>query len=128
MLTEEEFVDAIALRRRGWSISAIARHLGRDRKTIRAYVEGRRQPGVRRRALPDLFERFEPYVRERLAEDPHLWGTALYDEVVRLGYPRSYVTFVRELRRRGLRPRCEACLGERKTGSGLFRSTCRRRG
>ena len=28
MLTEEEFVEATALYRRGWSISAIARHLG----------------------------------------------------------------------------------------------------
>jgi transposase len=111
MLTEEEFVDVTALHRRGWTISAIARHLGRDRKTIRAYLEGRRQPGVRGRGLPDVFEPFEPYVRERLAEDPRLWGTALYDELARLGYPRSYVTFVRELRRRGLRPRCEACLG-----------------
>jgi transposase len=111
MLTEEEFVDATALRRRGWTISAIARHLGRDRKTIRAYVEGRRQPGVRRPTVPDRFEPFQPYVRERLLEDPHLWATALYDEVVKLGYPRSYVTFARELRRRGLRPRCEACAG-----------------
>ena len=34
MLTQEEDVDAHALRRRGWSISAIARHLGKDRKTI----------------------------------------------------------------------------------------------
>ena len=111
MLTEEEFVGATALRRRKWTISAIARHLGRDRKTIRPYVEGRRQPGVRRRAVPDHFLAFEPYVRERPAEDPHPWGTAVYDEVVKLGYPRSYVTFVRELRRRGLRPRCEACTG-----------------
>jgi transposase len=111
MLTEEEFVDVTALRRQGWTISAIARHLGHDRKTIRGYVEGRRQPGVRRRAVPDHFEPFVPYVRERLVADPHLWGTALYDEVVGLGYPRSYVTFVREVRRRGLRPRCEACSG-----------------
>lgn len=111
MLTEEEFVDVTALHRRGWSISAIARHLGRDRKTIRAYVAGRRQPGVRRRAVPDVFEPFEPYVRARLGEDPHLWGTTLYEEVARLGFARSYVTFVRELRRRGLRPRCEACSG-----------------
>ena len=111
MLTEEEFVDATALRRRGWTISAIARHLGRDRKTIRAYVEGQRQPGARRRAVPDHFEPFVAYVRERLVADPHLWGTALYDEVVGLGYPRSYVTFVREVRRRGLRPRCGACSG-----------------
>jgi transposase len=39
MLTREEDVDAHALRRQGWTISAIARHLGRDRKTIRAYRE-----------------------------------------------------------------------------------------
>lgn len=111
MLTEEEFVEASALHRRGWSIAAIARHLGRDRKTIRAYLRGERMPGVRRRAVPDHFASFEPYVRERLAEDPHLWGSTLYDEVTALGYPRSYVTFVRELRRRRLRPRCEACAG-----------------
>jgi transposase len=111
MLTEEEFVEASALHRRGWSISAIARHLGRDRKTIRAYLRGERTPGVRRRAVADHFAVFEPYVRERLAEDPHLWGSTLYDELVALGYPRSYVTFVREIRRRRLRPRCEACAG-----------------
>ncbi len=111
MLTEEEFVEASALYRRGWSISAIARHLGRDRKTIRAYLQGERAPGVRRRAVADHFAPFEPYVRERLVEDPHVWGSTLYDEALALGYPRSYVTLVREIRRRRLRPRCEACLG-----------------
>ena len=33
----------------------------------------------------------------------------LYREVRDLGFDRSYVTFVRELRTLGLRPRCEAC-------------------
>ena len=113
MLTEEEFVEASALRGRGWSVSAIARHLGRDRKTIRAYLAGERQPGTRRAAVADRFARFEPYLRERLREDPHVWGTVLFDEVVSLGFERSYVTFVRELRRRALRPRCEACAGVR---------------
>ena len=32
MLVQEECVEVHALKRRGWSISAIARHLGRDRK------------------------------------------------------------------------------------------------
>ena len=46
MLTREEDIDVHALRKRGWTISAIARHLGRDRKTIRAYLAGRsRGPG-----------------------------------------------------------------------------------
>ena len=45
MLTWEEDVQAHALRGQGWTISAIARHLGRDRKTIRAYLRGVRTPG-----------------------------------------------------------------------------------
>ena len=47
MLTHGEDVEAHALRNRGWTISAIARHLGRDRKTVRAYINGERVPGVR---------------------------------------------------------------------------------
>jgi IS30 family transposase len=45
MLTQGEDVEVDALAKRGWTISAIARHLGRDRKTVRAYVEGEREPG-----------------------------------------------------------------------------------
>ena len=36
---------------------------------------------------------------------------AVCGEVVPLGYDRSYVTFARQLRLAGLRPRCEACSG-----------------
>src|SRR5699024_6121946 len=39
----------------------------------------------------------------------HLWGSALFDEVVALGYARSYPTFTRALRARALRPPCEQC-------------------
>jgi transposase len=46
MLAREEDVEAHALKAQGWSVSAIARHLGRDRKTVRAYLSGQRQPGV----------------------------------------------------------------------------------
>src|SRR5579875_1237208 len=113
MLSGREEMEAHALRKRGWSISAIARHLGRDRKTVRAYLEGKRQPGVGRRPGPDPLERFVPYVTARFTEDPHVWAPALYDEVVPLGYDRSYPSFVRQLRAAGLRPHCEACDGVR---------------
>lgn len=111
MLAQEEYVEVHALRKRGWSISAIARHLGRDRKTVRAHLSGERRPGERRPAEGDPFDEFEPYVRQRLADDPHLWGTALFDEARALGYGQSYVTFVRKVRDRGLRPSCGACGG-----------------
>src|SRR3954469_3926226 len=108
MLTREDDIDVHALRRQGWTISAIARHLGRDRKTIRGYLNGR-QAGVRAPAGPDLFAPFVDYCRARLTEDPHLWAMTLFDEVVDLGYDRAYSTFTRQLRHRDLRPACEPC-------------------
>jgi transposase len=113
MLTWENNVEASALRSQGWTISAIARHLGHDRKTIRDYLEGKRAPGERARSAPDPFEEFAEYVRIRLFDDPHLWATALFDEVVALGYAGSYPSFTRGLRARSLRPHCEPCQASR---------------
>ena len=111
MLTRGEDVEAHALKNRGWSISAIARHLGRDRKTVRSYLRGERAPGRRRPAVPDPLAPFEGYIRARFGDDHNLWVTALFDEVVPLGYERSYPTFARQVRQRKLRPHCEACSG-----------------
>ena len=88
MLTQEDDVDIHALRRRGWSISAIARHVGKDRRTVRAYLDGKRRVGVRAPAGADTFAAYAAYCTARLAEDPHLWATALFDEVTDLGYDR----------------------------------------
>jgi transposase len=109
MLTWENCVEAQALRTRGWSISAIANHLGRDRKTIRAYLNGERRPGERKPARPEAMEEFLPYCRRRLTDDPHLWSTTLFDEVVNLGFAGSYQAFTASVRRHELRPRCTAC-------------------
>ncbi len=111
MLTQEEDVEIHALRKQGWTISEIARHTGRDRKTIRAYLAGEREPGVRAAVEEDPFDRIEPYVAQRLADDHGVWATVLFDEVQGLGYDRSYPTFTRKLRQRELRPHCEACSG-----------------
>ena len=108
MLTREDDVDAHALRANGWTISAIARHLGHDRKTIRAYLNGR-VAGQRARSSADPFEPFIDYTRARLGEDPHLWASTLLDELTDLGFAQSYATLTRQIRARGLRPTCEAC-------------------
>ena len=63
MMTQGEGVEIHALREQGWSISAIARHVGRDRKTVRAYLGGEREVGVRASTVGDPFEAIEAYVR-----------------------------------------------------------------
>jgi transposase len=113
MLTWENCVEAQALRNKGWSITAIASHLGHDRKTIRAYLNGERRPGVRTPARPEAMTEFVDYCRVRLSDDPHLWSTTLFDEVVELGFAGSYQAFTAAVRRHELRPRCAACAANR---------------
>ena len=52
MLVRELVVEAQTLRGQGWTVSAIARHLGVTRLTVRRYLSGEQTPGfvpVRRR-------------------------------------------------------------------------------
>jgi hypothetical protein len=109
MLTWEDDLEVHALRKRGWSISAIARHTGHDRKTVRKYLAGDAEPGVRARPSPDPFDPFVEYVTARLVEDPHLWARTLFDELEGLGFGLSYQSLTRNIRARDLRPTCEAC-------------------
>jgi transposase len=73
MLSREDVVEIVALHRRGWSISAIARHTGRDRKTVRAWLRGERER--ERRGRPSVLEPFREYVARRFEDDPHLDAT-----------------------------------------------------
>src|SRR3712207_1813722 len=111
MLTEGEDVEAAALRKRGWSISAIARHLGRDRGTITAYLNGERQPGVRRRTEPDALERFGPSRRRRWVEAPHVGAGPVSGGVAPPASARSSGGSPRLLRAHAVRPHGEACSG-----------------
>ena len=55
MLTRADDVEIHALARRGWSKAAIARHTGRDRKTVAKYLAG---GGPSRERPPSLEARF----------------------------------------------------------------------
>ena len=52
MFKGEEDVEAHARFKQGWSISAIARHLDRDRKTVRSYLAGKQSPANGEGASP----------------------------------------------------------------------------
>jgi transposase len=108
MLTQEDDVEIHALAARGWSVSAIARHTGRDRKTVRRYLRG---DGGRQHQPPraSCLEPWRGYIAERFVDDPHVPAVALFDELVAAGFERSYPTLVRELRRTELRPVCPVC-------------------
>ena len=58
MLTWESTVEAQALYARGWTKSAIARHLGINRRTVREYLKGQQVPGQRVRSEPEVFAPF----------------------------------------------------------------------
>ncbi len=106
MLTQEDVVEIHALRRRGWSVAAIARHTGRDRKTVRRHLAGW-EP--KRGRTPSPLEPYRRYLEARFADDPHLFATVVHRELEGLGFNRSYATLVREIRALGLRPACQCC-------------------
>jgi transposase len=107
MLTQEDDVEIHALKRRGWSVSAIARHTGRDRKTVRKYLN--RPTGRGQKRAPSCLELFRGYLEARFEEDKHVDATVLFRELVAAGFDRSYPTLVREIRRLELRPVCIDC-------------------
>lgn len=109
MLTWEDDLEIHALHKRGWSVSAIARHTGENHRTVRNYLNGVTTPGERKPAAVDPFAPFIDYVTARLTEDPHLWSRTLCDELEDLGYPMSYPTLTRQIRARHLRPHCQEC-------------------
>jgi transposase len=107
MLTEENDVEIHALHTRGWNQSAISRHTGRDRKTVRKYLAAAEVPARERAA--SCLEPFRGYIVARFVDDPHLPAVTLLDELTAAGFDRSYPTLVRELRATELRPVCLVC-------------------
>lgn len=107
MLTQEDDVEICALRKQGWSVSAISRHTGRDRKTVRKYLAADTAPG--RVRAPSCLEPFREYLEARFVEDPHVEVSVLLRELTEVGFDRSYPTLVREIRRLALRPVCVDC-------------------
>jgi len=98
------------LHRQGLNVSAIARRVGSDRKTVRKYIErgleppsyGPREPRARR------LTPFEAYLlRQRVAAYPGLTAGRLLREIREYGYGGGYTAvtdFLREVRPRPVPP------------------------
>jgi transposase len=91
------------LHRRGLSISAIARELGIDRKTVRRCIaRGLEPPVCGPRKRQRLIDPFLPYLRERVMTYPGLTGRRLWRELRERGYAGGYTAITDALR--DLRP------------------------
>jgi transposase len=90
----------LELHRQGISISAIARRMGLDRKTVRRYIAQGLEPpsyGPRQQRVSQL-QAFEPYLRQRLEAFPQLTGRRLHRELGDLGYTGGYTILTGLLR------------------------------
>jgi len=98
-----ELVMILDLHRQGLSVSAIARQLCIDRKTVRSAIAKGLEPPKYKTRPPRarITDPFEPYLKERLAAYPGLTAVRLRREVKERGYAGGYSVLrdcVRDLR------------------------------
>ncbi len=103
MVTLGEIVLIHDLKRQGLTVSAIARRVGLDRKTVRRHLARGMEPPTYgpRPPRPRHLAPYEAYLRERIAAWPELTGRRLLREIRELGYQGCYsvlTDFLREAR------------------------------
>jgi transposase len=91
------------LHRQGLSVSAIARRMSLDRKTVRKYIARGLDPPCYGPRAPraQKIDAFVPFLRDRLSAFPQLTAVRLLRELQPLGFTGSYTTLkdaIRELR------------------------------
>jgi transposase len=98
MMTQEEFMDVVALRRQGFTITDIAAQLGRHPDTISKWLK-QGGPPVRRQVVDTVIDaRWARRVEELLARNPNLLATSVHRLLLAEGLEASYPTLVRHLR------------------------------
>lgn len=119
MITLGDIVLIHDLKRQGLSVSAIARKLGMDRKTVRKHLEAAiASPAYSPRAAqPRLIEPYEEYLRDRVTAWPDLSGKRLLRELKERGYPGCY-SVVTDFLRAARPPRAQVFERRFETAAG----------
>jgi transposase len=94
MIKLEEFMDIFRLREMGYSISGISRETGKDRKTVRKYLnQGKSKIPAMKKHLPkdSKLEPFKEYIDSLLkgSETEFPPFTVIYEQIVKRGYNGS---------------------------------------
>lgn len=95
-----EIVVIHDLKRQGLSVSAIARQVGLDRKTVRKYLDRGLEAPVYGPRMPRerVLAPYETYLRARVTEFPGLSGVRLLREIRDRGYEGGYTAVTDYLR------------------------------
>jgi transposase len=98
MMTQEEFMDVVALRRQGWTITDIAAAVGRHPDTVAKWLKAGGPPARRQVVDTVIDQRWARRIEELLARNPNLLASSVYRLLVAEGFGASYPTLVRHLR------------------------------
>ena len=97
-MTEDEYMDVLALRRQGLTIAEIAEQTGYHPATIAKWLQGGGPPARRPPQAPPLIdERWAARIAELLRRSPRLLATSVFDILRAEGFEGSYPTVSRHL-------------------------------
>jgi transposase len=104
MMTQEEFMDVVALRRQGWTITDIAAEIGHHPETVSKWLKQGGPPARRQVAATVIDGRWAVRIDQLRERNPNLLATSVARILAAEGFGGSYPTLVRHLRaKRGIR-------------------------
>ena len=98
MITEEAFINIVALHRQGHSIRFIAKKLGMHRNTVKKFIEGRRFPSYdRSKRCVSVMAPFVRLILDWLSQDNYR-ASWVFERLKQIGYAGSYETVKKFIR------------------------------
>jgi transposase len=92
MVTEEVFMDIVALHRQGHSMRFIAKRLGLHRNTVKKYILGKRFPAYRRTdRRVSILAPFVRIIQDWVSQDNYR-ASWIFDRLKQIGYTGGYDT------------------------------------
>lgn len=98
MMTQEEFMDVMAMKRQGLSIKEIAEETGYHPSTISSWLKNGGPPARRTSPNPPVIDEvWSARIAELVRAAPRLLATSVFELIAAEGYAGSYVSVARHL-------------------------------
>jgi transposase len=98
MMTQEEFMDVMAMKRQGLSIKEIAEETGYHPSTISSWLKNGGPPARRTSPNPPVIDEvWAARIAELVRAAPRLLATSVFELIAAEGYAGSYVSVARHL-------------------------------